>query len=102
MAIALQKGKFTEKQIALADPIIQKIAKIERKKEDELNCIPDSFERQKLQRDRISGFNDEIDSLQKDLTVILEARKRFDEKMAKAKELVSELEYEERLYGFNE
>ena len=106
MALVLNPGKSTKKQIEEAEPIIRAIEQYERKIQAEHVCknIEDitngSFEQAKMRKDRIASMETRKRALCEDLENILNARNIFDEKRKEAEAMVQELEAMKERWGF--
>ena len=104
MAIRLNKEGLTQKQIDLAEPILDKIAKYERMIEKDRSFLFRNpgieYDKEHITRDRIKENELALEDYKADLEDILTAREKFNELLAHTIALSEELQRRKDYYGF--
>ena len=103
MAITLSSKGLTDKQIAMAEPIREKIAQYDRKIAHErtnVDILHEPFAKARGRRDRIARLTEERSKETKKLNDILNKRSEYDARLSAALKEADELTRIKELYGF--
>lgn len=103
MSVTLNCKGLTKEQIIAAEPLVRTIEKYDRQITAEKfkgNDFNEPFEKAKGRTDRIANLETKKKDVTKELETILNAKNVFDEKVAKATDLIIEIGQMSKKYGF--